>query len=255
LGFEIATKSIPALQWFIDVMDKAAEGAEQLGVMLSMEGRLPELKAEMENAAAVVDEYNELIRNGASHHAAYAEAVQGITPEMRAANEATRLAAQAAALYAENTGAAEAATRSLADEVRKATDPAFALRKEQEAYEEAQERVSTLQKAGQTTTQDYRDAVADLLEQQADLNHATEQYESAGMKAEEGLFALAEQAKVAREEVELLIFALENAGNTPVSIDVQTNLGDLFSGRDFARDVERELGILDRGRRIPQGPQ
>lgn len=134
------------------------------------------------------------------------------------------------------------AIKSQADEVRKATDPAFALLKANEDYNDAQQRVKTLQDENKTGTSEYTDAVAGLLESQADLNYATEQYEEAGETAAEGLFNLGEQAKVAREEVELLMFAMENLNNTPISIDAQIDISDVW----------RDLKLYEGGRQRPQ---
>jgi len=138
-----------------------------------------------------------------------------------------------------------------ADEMRKATDPAFALRKANEEYKEAQQTVAALQASGRTNTAEYQDAVAGLLEEQADLNYATEQYEEAGGAAAEGLFELGEQARITREEVEALIFAMENLNRTRFdAIDIGVNIQDPFES-SFLREYERRSGIYNAGARRP----
>ncbi len=148
------------------------------------------------------------------------------------------------------------AVKSLAAEVRKATDPAFALRDAQDKMTDAADRVNQMRAAGDTKSDEFINALADEQEAMADLNYATEQYEAAGETATEGLFNLGEQAGQTREEIELLVGALEELNNTDVSVDINYRRAGEFLSDDFtdarnlARDMERELGILSGSRRI-----
>jgi hypothetical protein len=158
----------------------------------------------------------------------------GFTAKLKEVDEQARVTGGGVRSVAE-------AVQMTADEMRKATDPAFALRKANEEYKEAQQAVAALQASGRTNTAEYQDAVAGLLEEQADLNYATAQYEEAGGAAAEGLFELGEQARITREEVEALIFAMENLNRTPISIDAQVDLSEVY----------RDLEIFKSGARRP----
>jgi len=151
---------------------------------------------------------------------------------------------------------ARGAVKSYADEVRKATDPAFALKDAQDEFVAASKRVDDARKG----TPEHTQALIDEQEAQADLNYATEQFEAAGQTAIDYLFDLGFQAGQARLEIQGVIDTMlnfEQIDLPPIMISAQTDLSDLFSGtggRDAARAIEQELGIIRGGRRAPGVP-
>jgi len=247
----IGEKLVPAFELLTDTLITVLDHLEDFATFIG--GTLGD---RIDPAARSIEAMNELIAEGATEAEAWAQVMGGrFTPtaeDVTAALDDAIRAAQAQAREMRTLGndsihasdglrqVAEA-TKLSADEMRKATDPAFALRKANEEYKEAQQAVAALQASGRTNTAEYQDAVAGLLEEQADLNYATAQYEEAGGAAAEGLFELGEQARITREEVEALIFAMENLNRTPISIDAQVDLSEVY----------RDLEIFKSGARRP----
>ncbi len=222
---------IPALEWMIDVVGRVEQGWRNLYDVIF--GKMDDLHKIKQNIGEVNIELGKTAEFG------------------RIAGGGIRT----------SFDEAKGAIKSAADELRKATDPAFALRKAQENYATAQSKVNQLEKDGKTNTQEYTGALADELEVLADLNYAREQYEAAGLIAEEGLFNLGEQAGRARDEVDQLIASLEYLGQVPVELQFGIDIGvdtytpggaGPFAERDTIRNVARELGIFGAGGRRVQ---
>jgi len=257
----------PVLEGFLGLLESSIPLIETAAVAI---GGLVDLMmgTDLTNLQDQYAEINQLIADGATEAEA-AQQVLGshLAPAMSAVASATWEAAQAAAAHdvaaRGEAGAIDGvagATKSLANEVRKATDPAFALRDAQEKMADASKKVDDIRATGATRSKELIEALADESEAQADLNYATEKYEEAGIAATDGLFNLGLQAGQTREEIELLIGSLERLGEVPVgdiSIGVQTDLSNIFGGggggRDVARAIENELAILDGSRRPPTG--
>ncbi len=153
---------------------------------------------------------------------------------------------------------AKGAVKSYADEVRTATDPAFALSRAQDAFAAASKKVDDARKG----TPEHTQALLDEQEAQADLNYHTEQFEAVAGDAIEYMYELGFQAGQARLEIDGAVESLlrwEETTVTPKNLLVGglTDLDELFSGtggRDAARAIENELGIIRGGRRAPGVP-
>lgn len=233
---------LPAFEALITVLEQAMPYLDDFATVTAelVRGGISEWDESMDSLSDQNDRFNQLVAEGADKAVAAAIAYGVVNDELRRSSEATRTAAQAQDLWAASAegvayqaGQVAAAVKSQADEVRKATDPAFALRKANEDYRDKLAEVKALQDSGQTSTSGYTEAVSNLLESQADLNYATEKYQEAGQIGVAALFDLAEQANITDEAVQRLIASLGNLNNTPVSIDAQGGIRELAS--DLAR--------------------
>ena len=228
---------IPALEWAIDIVGDSVEGWSRLGEAINQfafgavedlgevgEVAPKEFERMSEAAVRFRGRLGELHREQGDYRASIFEIKDAFDAQAAAANTATT------------------AIRTQAEEMRKATDPAFALYKANEEYNAAQQKVSALEASGKTNTQEYRDAVGDLLSEQVDLNAATEEYEAVAGDAGTMLYELGEQARIAKEHVDDFRYSLEHLNR--VSIDPK------YIGVDMD-DIWRQLRIYEGGGNTP----
>ncbi len=244
---------IPGLMWLTEVV------ADLFDLLFGSE--------EFRNLHSDFDELNRLVVEGASEAEAWAAVYGGplvdATDAAKRAVDKWKQAQQEAAVASDTAATAVggygAAIKSAADEVRKATDPAFALRKANEDFAAAEARVDELRKTGTANTAEFRDATSDLVEAQADLNFATEKYEEAGQTGIDALFELGEQARLTRDEIDNLVISIGLLNNAPISLGAISDPSDLFGGagdgvgptarapemRRFVEGISEELDRLN----------
>ena len=108
------------------------------------------------------------------------------------------------------------AVTKLADEQRKAIDPIFALRAATGKYSDALDVVEGLQKDGKRNTDEYRDAVAKLIEAQGDLNFRTAAFDGSSEASIAALMELGRQAGLTEGEIRDLIRSIDDMNTTPI---------------------------------------
>ncbi len=251
---------LPLLEGAIPIVVKLANGIDDLATLLG-----GTVSRKIDYAARSIKEMNDLIDRGATEAEAWTQVMGGrFTPTaedvagmLDAVAEAARIEAREMRLSAKDgieagtvmrdtavgagelsdsmgdlaaeTDEARKAQIELADEQRKAFDPAFKLRDATDKFTAALSEVRTMQREGKTDTRDYKDAVLDLYDAYGDLNYAQSVFDMS--EVEGGLMALGTELGIAEGDVQSLIAWLEQLDNTnanpTISVGGQYDPGDL----------------------------
>jgi hypothetical protein len=215
---------IPAVMWMVDVVGRAKDGWDDFLDVIT--GDIEELSRVKSNIGDVNTELKTM----------------------------ERTAPKTTQVFVESFGEAQSAVKSLADEVRKATDPAFALRRAQEDFAAASKKVDEARKG----TPEHTQALIDEMEAQADLNYATDKFEEVAGDAIEYMYDLGFQAGQARLEIMGAVEAITEWNQLEISpktlvvgaVGGADAIDDIYE-RDFLRETQRGVGILGNSRRAP----
>ena len=223
--------AIPALETLIDVGRNTADAFGW--VQEKVQDTAPwfaELLLQLNPILGPLDRMKDLLNRGSGNLETFSEVAATSVRPIGDLAEANRNAASGVDTHRSAQEKLTAAIKTTADGVRKATDPAFALRDAQDKFADAQEKVNALEEAGLTHTSDYADASGDLINAQGDLNFAQEKFNDTGEEGVEMLHNLAIQAGLTEEAYRSFISLLDN-GLPSVSVGGQSDTSDLFSGR------------------------